>query len=63
MSKGAKPAFIAKVKQSADSEYFRIIGAAWPFREGEGYVVKLSLLPTNFDGTFILVIPKKDEEQ
>ena len=62
MSKGAKPAFIAKVKQSTDSEYFHIIGAAWPFREGEGYVVKLSLLPTNFDGTFILVVPKKEDE-
>lgn len=63
MSKGSRPVFLAKVKQSPDSDYMHVLGAAFKFREGEGLVVKLNLIPTNWDGTFILVAPtKKDEE-
>jgi hypothetical protein len=36
------------------------IGAAWAFKEGTGYVIKLQFLPTNWSGDFILVPPKED---
>jgi hypothetical protein len=36
------------------------IGAAWPFNEGDGLVVKLQMVPTQWSGDFILV-PPKDE--
>ena len=35
-----------------------LIGAAWTFKEGEGYVVRLTSIPTQWDGSFILVPPK-----
>ena len=38
------------------------IGAAWPFREGEGFVVKLHSQPIKWDGDMILVPPKSDDE-
>jgi hypothetical protein len=46
-----------------DGEFTRTIGAAWPFKEGEGLVVTLDLIPPNWDGKFILVPPKEDGEQ
>jgi len=59
--KGSRPAFHARVKQSPDSDYMVTIGAAWTFKEGTGLVVHLNLIPTNWDGKFILVTPKHDE--
>ena len=59
--KGSRPAFNARVKQSPDSEFMVTIGAAWTFKEGTGLVVHLNLIPTNWDGKFILVTPKHDE--
>lgn len=61
-AKGAKPDFIAKAKQSEDSDYMHILGAAWKWKNGDGYVVKLATVPTNWDGSFILTPPKADEE-
>ena len=58
-SKGARPIYNARAKQSPDSDYMTTIGAAWEFKEGEGLVVKLHFLP--LDGSFILVPPKKGE--
>ena len=62
MSKGAKPAYLAKCKQSADSEFMHTLGAAWPFKEGEGLVVKLTTIPVGWDGGMILVKPKAEDE-
>ena len=59
--KGAKPVYNARVKQSPDSDFMVTIGAAWPFNQGDGVVVSLTLIPTNWDGKFILVPPKDDE--
>jgi hypothetical protein len=39
------------------ANYLRTIGASWPFKEGEGLVVTLDLVPPNWDGKFILVPP------
>ena len=58
-TKGARPIYNARARQSPDSDYMTTIGAAWEFKEGEGLVVKLHFLP--LDGSFILVPPKKDE--
>ena len=59
-TKGKKPQFIARAKRSDDSDYMQTIGAAWNFKEGEGLVVKLELVPTDWDGSFILVKPKEE---
>lgn len=56
--KGAKPIYNARVRQNPESDFMVTIGAAWPFNEGDGLVVSLSLIPTNWDGKFILVPPK-----
>ena len=60
MSKGDKPVFNARARQDPDSEHMTTIGAAWKFKQGEGYVVKLQSLPVNWDGSLILVPPKED---
>ena len=59
-AKGNKPALIARASQDEDSDYMHTLGAAWRFKNGEGFVVKLQTLPVNFDGTFILVPAKED---
>ena len=59
--KGAKPTYNARARASPDSDYMQTIGAAWPFNEGDGLVVNLQFVPTNWDGKFILVPPKDDE--
>lgn len=61
MAKGNKPAYVARAKQSPDSEYMMTLGAAWPFKEGDGFVVKLQRIPTNWNGDILLVPPKDDE--
>ena len=60
MSKGDKPVFNARARQDPESEHMTTIGAAWKFKQGEGYVVKLQSLPVNWDGSLILVPPKED---
>ena len=62
MADGNKPAYIARSKVSDDSDAMQSIGAAWPFKEGDGWVVKLNALPIDWDGTLILVKPKADVE-
>jgi hypothetical protein len=59
--KGNKPVYVARARQGAESEYMQTIGAAWPFNEGDGLVVTLQFIPTNWDGKFILVPPKEGE--
>lgn len=62
MSKGEKPVFRARAKTDPRQDFMVTIGAAWRFKEGEGYVVPLETVPVNWDGSFILVPPKEDEE-
>lgn len=61
MSKGNKPDFIARAKQNPESEFMLNIGGAWKWKNGDGYVVKLNCVPTNWNGDFILAPPKEDE--
>ncbi len=58
--KGSRPVYNARAKQTPDGEFMTTIGAAWPFHEGDGLVVKLNFLP--LDGQFILVPPKERED-
>ena len=66
MPKGNKPNYNARVKIGEDGEgkpIYRTIGAAWNFpNDGEGLSIRLQLIPTNWDGSFILVPPKDKEE-
>lgn len=59
--KGAKPIYNARARASPDGEYMQTIGAAWPFEKGDGLVVKLQFIPTDWNGDFILVPPKDDK--
>jgi hypothetical protein len=60
--KGQRPTMIARAPQHPRSSFMLTIGAAWPFKEGEGFVVQLHAEPRIWDGKFILVPPKEDEE-
>ena len=60
-SQGSKPAFTVRVNVGDDdNKFFVNIGAAWKWKNGEGYVLKLHSMPLNWDGSAILV-PPKDE--
>src|SRR5215469_4780702 len=58
--RGSRPVYNARVK-IRDGAQNRTIGAAWRFKEGEGLVATLDLIPPNWDGKFILV-PVDDGE-
>jgi len=61
----SKPVFYAKAtvaNRDGEQPVVRVIGAAFPFKEGEGYVVNLNTIPVNWDGAFILVKPKEGSE-
>lgn len=60
MPKGKKPDFIARAKQDPDNDMMVSIGAAWKWKEGDGFVVRLQMTPTKWDGSFILVPPKEE---
>lgn len=58
-----QPDFIVRAKQSADSEYWSTIGAAWTanFKDGStGYSVKINNMPLNWNGDCLLMRPKQD---
>jgi hypothetical protein len=59
-ARGNKPLYIARARQTPESEVMVTIGAAWPFNEGDGLVVKLQMIPTQWSGDFILVTPKEE---
>ena len=56
MPKGRKPDFNACVKIGARWE---TIGAAWALENKDGMSVKLTLIPAQWDGSFVL-LPRKD---
>jgi hypothetical protein len=58
--KGNPPVYVARAKQSPDSDFMQTIGAAWSFNQGDGLVVTLHFIPTQWDGKLILVPPKED---
>jgi len=60
MANGGKPVYLAKAKQSPDSEFMITCGAVWPFKNGDGFVLKLHSLPIAWNGDLILVAPKDE---
>lgn len=67
MAKGTKstrPSYTVRAKTGRKDgdgkDIFTTVGAAWPFGSGEGFNVRINMLPVNFDGTLML-IPPKDE--
>ncbi len=58
-----RPDFIARARQSKESEYFSTIGAAWKteIAGNEGVSVKLNLTPLDWDGSFLLMVPKQED--
>jgi hypothetical protein len=57
--RGNKPVYIARARQTPESEVMVTIGAAWPFNDSDGLVVKLHMMPTQWSGDFILVTSKE----
>ena len=67
MAKGSRtnrPAYNVRAKTGRkdenDRDIFVTVGAAWPFGSGEGFNIKVNMLPINFDGQLMLVPPKED---
>ena len=55
-----KPQYVARAKVGNG---WVTIGAAWPLKSGEeGLSLKLTAIPVNFDGRFILLPPIANEE-
>lgn len=57
-----QPDFVVRCKQSIDSDFWMTIGAAWSadIHGKTGYSVRLHMIPTSWDGSFLLM-PPKDE--
>jgi hypothetical protein len=56
-----QPVYIARAKVQNG---WVSIGAAWPLRSGEeGYSLKLTTIPLNWDGRFVLLPPLGDEAE
>src|SRR5438270_856674 len=54
------PSYIARAKVGNG---WTSIGAAWPLRSGEeGFSLKLTTIPLNWDGRFVLLPPLENEE-
>ncbi len=59
-----RPDFVVRAKQSPQSEFWQTIGAAWSadINGKTGYSVKLHLVPTDWDGSFLLMPPLESGE-
>ena len=69
MAKGSKanrPAYNVRAKtgrkDGEGKDIFTTVGAAWPFKQGDGLNVRINLLPVNFDGQLMLVPPRDADE-
>lgn len=64
MAKGNRPQYNVRAKtgrhDGEGKEIFTTVGAAWAFSNGDGFNVKINMLPVGFDGALMLV-PPKDE--
>jgi hypothetical protein len=55
-----KPQYIARAKVGTG---WTSIGAAWPLRSGDdGFSLKLTTIPLNWDGRFVLLPPLENGE-
>lgn len=60
--KGNKPDFIIRAKQSADSEFYLTLGAAWKIEVNgqEALSLKFNSFPVAWDGSAVALTPKED---
>ena len=61
--KGRKPDFVVRAKEDPDGERWVTIGAAWKFKDGDGYALRINMMPVRSDGTCILVPPLEKEDK
>jgi hypothetical protein len=55
-----KPQYVARAKAGNG---WTNIGACWPLRSGDdGFSLKLTTIPLNWDGRFVLLPPLNNEE-
>lgn len=62
-SEKKRPEFVVRARQSPDSDFWQNIGAVWPaqLKDGQvGYSMKLHFIPTNWDGSALLLPPKEE---
>ena len=63
--KSKQPDFVARARQSAQSEYYMTIGAGWKRTndKGEEFIsVKINNQPVGWDGSFLLMKPLPPKE-
>jgi hypothetical protein len=60
--RGKKPAYVARARASPDGDFYIQLGAAWEIdiKGQTALSVKLQSIPTNWDGSFLLLVPKDD---
>lgn len=60
MADNKKPAYV--IRQKSESGVWTSIGAVWNLKDKEGFSVRLNMVPTNWDGSAIMIPPREDEE-
>lgn len=58
--KGRQPDYVARARQSPNSEYYSTIGAAWERKNDKNETflsVKINSQPVGWDGSFLLMKP------
>jgi hypothetical protein len=59
-----RPAYTVRAKtgrkDGEGKDIFTTVGAAWPFGNGDGFNIKVNMLPINFDGQLMLIPPKEE---
>lgn len=60
-NKPTHKAYVNLAKDGAEKSYFREIGAVWKHKSGDGFSLKLDLLPAQ--GQDIVVFANKPKEQ
>jgi len=58
--RGNRPVYNVRAKTDQEADVMTTIGAVWPFKDGDGFVMRLQLVPVNWDGSCILVPPKEE---
>lgn len=61
MAKGEKPDFVARTTINRENRdpYWVTLGAAWHAKDG-AISVRLQTMPVDWDGQFVLVVPRDD---
>lgn len=60
--KGNAPDFTLRARQEPNSDYFIQLGVAWRIEVNgkEAFSIKMHSIPTNWDGSALMLMPKED---